>query len=57
MSPVGDAPVMLLLSTYGNDALEQFDKTIRLFKLMENVHLLVESNYSSPMVPSDGLLR
>ena len=42
MSPVGDGHVMLQLSTYGKYALEQFDKTIRLSKLMENVHLLVK---------------
>ena len=41
-SPIGDAPVMLQLSTYANYALERFDKTICLFKLMENVRLLVE---------------
>ena len=32
---------MSQLLTYGNYALEQFDKTIHLFKLMENVCLLV----------------
>ena len=42
-SPVGDAPFTYgwtFAFTYDNYALEQFDKTIRLFKLMENVHLL-----------------
>ena len=44
-APVGNALftygwIPLQLSTYDNYALEQFDKTIRLFKLMENVHLL-----------------